>query len=46
MLTNMEEWNGTSWSNLTVMSQVRGYAQAHPMGKPETAFFIASGRYK
>ncbi len=40
MLTNMEEWNGTSWSNLTAMSQARGYAQANG---PETAFFIAGG---
>ena len=40
MLTNMEEWNGTSWSNLTALSQARGYTQANG---PETAFFIASG---
>ena len=38
--TNVEEWNGTSWANLTAISQARGQ---HFMSGPETATFIAGG---
>jgi len=40
VVTNMEEWNGSSWSNLTALPEKRGYTNANG---PETAFFMASG---
>jgi hypothetical protein len=36
----MEEWNGSSWTNLTALPEKRGYTHANG---PETAFFMASG---
>jgi hypothetical protein len=40
VVTNMEEWNGSSWTNLTALPEKRGYTHANG---PETAFFMASG---
>ena len=40
MVTNMEEWNGSTWTNLSAIPEGRGYSNANG---PETAFFIASG---
>ena len=40
VVTNMEEWNGSSWTNLTALPEKRGYTHANG---PETAFFMAAG---
>ena len=40
VVTNMEEWNGSAWTNLTALPEKRGYTHANG---PETAFFMASG---
>ena len=43
VVTNMEEWDGSSWTNLTALPEKRGYTHANG---PETAFFMASGAEK